>query len=71
MELFDENLPDHVFECYSEQRPVCDRGISNRELWSVVQQVASGVKYLHDQGIFHSHIKPENSTFPSRFFLIL
>ena len=59
MEICAENLSHYISDRYSCEH---DCGISNREIWSILQQIASGTKYLHSKDILGAHLKPENST---------
>lgn len=34
--------------------------LSNEELWTVLWEVASGLQFLHGNGVLHLDIKPEN-----------
>ena len=48
--------------------PFCSRGsivkrvgkMSKEEIWKLIRDVASGLAYLHQQGIVHQDIKPDN-----------
>jgi serine/threonine protein kinase len=61
MELGKESLSHYIAHRYSGGS---DDGISNREVWSIMQQIASATKYLHSKDIFRACLKPDNSTYP-------
>jgi serine/threonine protein kinase len=66
MELGEQSLSNYIANRYSGGT---DDGISNREVWSIVQQLASGTKYLHGKDIFGACLKPDNSTYTIYFAL--
>lgn len=61
MELGEESLSQYIANRYNSGGS--DDGISNREVWSIVQQIASGTKYLHSKDIFDAYLKPDNSIY--------
>jgi serine/threonine protein kinase len=70
MELCDLNLHDYIYRETppnpSESLPffVKDAPASSKalQIWNVMKQIASGVKYVHSHGTVHRDLKPANST---------
>lgn len=57
MELCQRNLEDFIQQyCTKEQR------ITMSALWDIMQQIACGVAFIHEQGEVHRDLKPRNST---------
>jgi len=55
MELCHANLKHYINERYE-----FDGGIEPSEIWHIMQQITSGLKFLHSEKIIHRDMKPEN-----------
>jgi serine/threonine protein kinase len=58
MELCDSNLFTYIAGSYNN---TTNPGISSPNIWSITQQMASGIAFLHRKHVFHVHLKSENS----------
>ena len=57
MELGRRNLADYIrtrFHTDPQNLP------SPAESWNILSQLASGIEYMHERGVFHRDIKPDN-----------
>lgn len=61
MELCDFDLHNYIADRFGKADP---RGLSRTEVWSITQQLASGLSYLHEEGIIHRDLKPANGNCP-------
>ena len=59
MEYCNSNLENymHGFKSRGKRLPM-------HKVWSIMQDVASGVAYIHQQGEVHRDLKPRNGTIP-------
>jgi serine/threonine protein kinase len=55
-ELADKSLRDRLKEC----RRSAQKGMSKRELWRYMAQVAEALDFLHERNLQHRDIKPDN-----------
>jgi serine/threonine protein kinase len=69
MELCDLNLHDYIYRNTrpnpSESIPFfikdAPASLKAQQIWNIMKQIASGVKYVHSHGAVHRDLKPANS----------
>jgi serine/threonine protein kinase len=59
MELGRGNLEDYIKYRFLND-PAC---IPTFRIWQIMQQVAAGVKFIHQYGVIHRDLKPANGKF--------
>ena len=64
MELCRWNLDEYIRDQSSEKRPTSVRNLirslKDKQIWSIMKQIASGVNHIHSHNQVHRDLKPAN-----------
>lgn len=58
MELGRQSLEDYIHQRYHSVPPVHPQ---LHEIYGIIQQIASGITFIHQRGMVHRDLKPANS----------
>lgn len=56
MELCDWNLEQFI----DQHRPTSEAPFTIEQLWGIMTHIASGITFIHDEGLVHRDLKPRN-----------